>query len=175
MSIIPLLVEIRGGHATLSVEGTNKPHGFAKQPKKRVRGLDDESGEDRGLSRSEQGSRKLNESVRSGTFEVDEGNKERFEEKCRRLDGYVKFNYEGGWHVRHSKCSKWVKMREPYNVVRFGEHIERCKQTGEKGRNGTIDLFSERRGVGETKMTRMRNLQRGSELSPALPPNSGNR
>lgn len=152
-----------GRHTTtFSVGGVSEHHGFAK-PKKRAKGSDDEidreceptrkwrkkrvresdgeSGEERVLSCSAKASRKLKEDLRSGTLVVDEGKRERFEKKCCGLDGHAKFDYKGGWQVRHSKCSKWVKMQEPYNLSRFWEHIKGCKRMGENGRNGTIDLF----------------------------------
>jgi len=136
----------------------NGGHSGRKRPKRRPKESDDEtdeSGEDH-LSRSAEASRKLNESLRSGTFVVDEGKRGRFEEKCRQLDGHAKFCYKKSWRVRHSKCSTWVKMREPYDVVRFSKHIaENCKRMGEKGRNGTIDSFFKRQGAGEMGTTRM--------------------
>ena len=129
-----------------------------KWPKRRPKESDDEtdeSGEDC-LSRSAEASRKLNESLRSGTFVVDEGKRGRFEEKCCQLDGHAKFCYKKSWKVRHSKCPTLMKMREPYNVVRFSKHVTRkCKRMGEKGRDGTIDSFFKWRGAGEIGTTRM--------------------
>jgi len=122
---------------------------------KRVKESDDESGEDDALSHSAGASRKLNESLRSRTFVVDEGKRERFEKKCRGHDGHANFRYKGSWQVRHSKCSKWVTMREPYDLVRFGEHIKGYRRMGEKGRNGTIDSFFKPRGANDIETTRM--------------------
>ena len=121
-------------------EGSEE-HEPIRKWRKKVKGSDDESGGDHALSRSAEASRKLRESLKSGTFVVDEGKRERFEGKCRGLDGHAKFSYKGSWQVRHSKCSKWVTMREPYELVRFKDHVKGCKQMEEKGRNGTIDLF----------------------------------
>ena len=131
-------------------------HGLVrKRQKKRVKESDDESSEDCTLSRSAGASRKLNESLRSGTFVVDEGKRERFERKCRGIDGHAKFRYKQSWQVRHSKCSHWVTMREPYDSVRFRDHAKGCKRMGEKGRDGTIDSFFKPRDVTETGTTRM--------------------
>ncbi|KAF9641889.1 hypothetical protein BDM02DRAFT_3194339, partial [Thelephora ganbajun] len=159
-----------------SVARTNQSSGFAEQQRKRVKGSDDEdggrcksswkrpkkmkesdseSGEDCVPSRSAAASRKLNESLRSGTFMADEGKTERFEKKCHGLDGHAKFRYKESWQVRHSKCSKWVTMREPYDSVRFGEHIKGCKRMGEKSRDGTIDLFFKPQDARETGTARM--------------------
>lgn len=159
--------------------GANQSCRFAKQPRKRVKDSNDEgdqecqparkwrkkraresdddlgSGEDRVLSRSAEVSQKLKEAVRSGTFVVDQEKRGRFEKKCRGLDGHAKFNYKGSWQVRHSKCSKWVKMQEPYNLARFGEHTQGCKRMGEKGRDGTIDLFFKKWDAKETGTTRI--------------------
>ena len=130
-------------------------HGSIRKWQKRARESDDESSEDCTLSRSAEASWKLKESLKSGTFVIDEGKRERFKKKCRGLDGHAKFRYKGSWQVRHSKCSKWVTMREPYDSVRFGEHIRGCRWMEEKGRNGTIDLFFKPRGGKETGMMRM--------------------
>lgn len=187
-----------GSHTTSGVEGASEPPGFAKQPKKRVKESDDESdgeceptrkwrkkmvresdgesSEDCALSRSAKASRKLKEGLRSGTLVIDEGKRERFEKKCRGLDGHAKFDYKGGWQVRHSKCSKWVKMQEPYNLVRFGEHIKGCKRMGEKGRNGTIDLFFKQRDPKGMKMTRIaqpsarKQIAAGANSKPLIKP-----
>jgi len=124
-----------------------------KRRKKRVKESDDESSEDCTLSRSVGASRKLNESLRSGMFVVDEGRRERFERKCRGIDGHAKFRYKQSWQVRHSKCSHWVTMREPYDLVRFGDHAKGCKRMGEKGGDGMIDSFFKSRDVTETGTT----------------------
>ena len=126
-----------------------------KRPKGKVMESDDESGEDCVPSRSAEASRKLKESLKSGTFVVDKGKRERFERKCRGLDGHAEFHYKESWQVRHSKCSKWVTMREPYELFRFGEHIKGCKKMQEKGRNGTINSFFKRQDTKETGTMKM--------------------
>lgn len=126
-----------------------------KRQTRRKRESDDENSEGCGLGRSTEASRTLRESLKSGSFVADEGKKEKFEEKCRGLDRHAMFRYKGSWKVRHSKCSKWVTMQEPYNSVRFGKHIEGCKCSGEKTHNGTIDLYfkpQEEKGMGTMKM-----------------------
>lgn len=138
-------------------EGENRHRPSRKRSKKRGKELDDESddSEDHALSRSAGASRKLKESLKSGTFVADEGKKERFEKKCRGLDRHAMFRYKESWQVRHSKCSKWVTMREPYNSVRFGEHIKGCKRMGEKGRDGIIHSFFKPRDAKETETMKM--------------------
>ena len=116
---------------------------------------DDDSGEGHRPSRSTEASRKLKELVRNGKFVVDEGKRERFEEKCCRLDGAAMFRYRESWKVRHSKCSKWVTMQEPYNLVRFGEHVKGCKHTAAKTHNGTISQYFKPRDPKETGAKRM--------------------
>ena len=114
---------------------------------------------------------------------ADEGKRRRFEEKCCRLDGHAKFSYKASWQVRHSKCSKWVTMQEPYNLARFKEHINGCKQMGEKGQNGTIDLFFKPRDAKETGTTMIKMAQPSAQkqifvgakhretlIKPDLPP-----
>lgn len=73
-----------------------------------------------------------------------------FEEKCCGLDRHAMFHYKGCWQVRHSKCSKWVTIQEPYNLVRFREHIQGCKHAGAKTRDGTISQFFKPRDPKET-------------------------
>jgi hypothetical protein len=167
--------------AGFGVVGANQSCGFTKQPKKRAMGSDDEdggecvpirkpqkkrvkgsgdeNGRDHALSRSAEASRKLKESLRSGTFVADEKKRGRFEGKCRGLDRHAKFGYKASWQVRHSKCSKWITMQELYNLTRFKEHIDGCRQMGEKGRNGTIDLFFKPRDAKETGTTMIKMAQ----------------
>jgi hypothetical protein len=116
----------------------------------------------------------LKASLRSGTFVVDERKRERFEEKCRGLDGHAKFSYKGssGWQVRHSKCSKWVTIQEPYNLTRFKEHTKGCTQMGAKGRNGTIDLFFKPRDAKETGTTMIRMAQPSAQKQISIGANA---
>ena len=104
-------------------------------------GMDDDSCEERGESRSAVASRKLKDSLKSGQFVVDERKKTVFEEKCRQMGGGARFRYEGKWEVLHLKCGKWSTMTEPYNTTRFKSHLETCKSKGAKGHNGCIDDF----------------------------------
>ncbi|KAF9779588.1 hypothetical protein BJ322DRAFT_1167867 [Thelephora terrestris] len=136
-------------------DGGGTERKLVRKQKKRETESDDESGDDGALSRSAEASRKLKEDLRSGTFAVDEGKRKRFEGKCRAVDGHAMFRYKKSWQVRHSKCSKWVKMREPYDMVRFGDHVKGCKRTGEKFRDGAIDSFFKPRDAKETGTMRM--------------------
>ena len=133
---------------TLEDEGSRDDEPPQKQRKRRAEDSGDEDSDDEGsegcgLRRSADASQKLNEAWRLGTLVVDEGKRERFEKNCHAVDKYAMFRYKKttSWQVRHSKCSKWVAMREPYDLVRFREHVNGCKRMGEEGRNGTIDLF----------------------------------
>ena len=47
-------------------------------------------------------------------------------------------------------------MSEPYYLVRFKEHIKGCKRMGEKGCDGTIDLFFKPRDAEEAGTTMIR-------------------
>lgn len=126
--------------------------GLIRKRLKRMKESDDgESDEDHQLSCSAEGSRRLKESLKSGTFVVDEGKKKRFEEKCYGLDKHAEFRYKGKWQVRHSMCSKWVTMLEPYHSVRFGNHVKGCRSMGAKTRNGTIDQFFRLQDPNETR------------------------
>lgn len=184
---------------TSSTAKANPPHGFTKELKRRKRSGDGggkhepirgqpkrmkmSDDEDGGLSRSAAGSRKIKEALKSGTFVVDEKKRGRFEEKCRGLDQHAQFCYGKSWQVRHSRCSKWVKMQEPYNTVRFGEHVDGCKHTGKDTRDGTIDMFFKPRSSSKTGTVRMAkpsarreiftmatSRQKVAPINPDLPP-----
>ena len=91
-------------------------------------------------SQSATASRRLRESVRSGEFVADE-QKKRFEGRCIEKDQGVKFRYNAGWQVLHSKCSKWFKMSEPYNTTRFKIHIGTCKARGNERNTSIMSFF----------------------------------
>ena len=116
-----------------SGDGGSAEHQLVQKPQtKRARGSDDKSGNNCSLSRSAEASQRLKENLRSGTFVVDEMKRGRFENKCCGLDGHAIFCYKESWQVKHSKCSKWVTMRESYDSVRFKGHVKGCKRAGEK-------------------------------------------
>ena len=93
------------------------------------------------LSQSVTVSRRLRESVRSGEFIADEWKKKRFKRRCIEKDQGVKFCYNAGWQVLHSKCSKWFKMSEPCNTTRFKIYIGTCKAKGSECNASIMSLF----------------------------------
>jgi len=116
-------------------------------------GTDDEgSSGERGESRSAAGSRRLNDSLKSGGFIANEQKRGSFEEKCERMGSGARFRYGEKWEVLHLKCGKWLTMTEPYNTTRFKAHLKSCKSDGTKGHNGCINDFFQPRvdsaGVG---------------------------
>ena len=112
---------------------------------------DEDSGRELGgPSRSAAATRKLRESMKSGTFVADEQKKAVYERKCIGMDEKARFRYQKRWEVLHSKCGKWLAMSEPYNTTKFKIHIEGCRS---KGQNGLIDDFFKRQCRNETGVT----------------------
>ena len=122
-----------------------KKPSYGTEKRKRVGevdiGMDDDSCEERGESRSAVASRKLKELLKSGHFVVDERKKIAFEEKCKRMASGARFRYGKKWEVLHPKCGNWSTMTEPYNATRFKTHVNTCKSKDTKGHNSCIDDF----------------------------------
>ena len=122
-----------------------KKPSYGTEKRKRVGevdiGMDDDSCEERGESRSAVASRRLKELLKSGHFVVNEQKKTAFEEKCKQMANGARFCYGKKWEVLHLKCGNWSTMTEPYNATRFKIHVNTCKSKDTKGHNSCIDDF----------------------------------
>ena len=128
-------------------------------------GIDDNSCEECGESRSAVASRKLKELLKSGQFVVDKQKRVVFEEKCKRMGNDARFRYGEKWEVLHLKCGKWSTMTEPYNTTRFKTHVNMCKSQGSKGHNGCIDSFFRPRTGSEHTGTPAKSIKRPSIMA----------
>lgn len=50
-----------------------------------------------------------------------------FHKKVTLLDSDAILNTTEPKSVRHSKCGKFIQMKEPYNIAYFESHVEKCK------------------------------------------------
>ncbi|KII84575.1 hypothetical protein PLICRDRAFT_167537 [Plicaturopsis crispa FD-325 SS-3] len=101
-----------------------------------------------GISRSARTSKAAREAVARGEFQVDEDQLDRWKRKIVKLDEDAEFHPSDIRQVRHSRCGKYVRVKEPYNMSRFEEHIYRCtpkKQKSARGAgNQTLFAMAER-------------------------------
>ncbi|KAH9855569.1 hypothetical protein C2E23DRAFT_813848 [Lenzites betulinus] len=79
-----------------------------------------------GISSSAQASRKLKAAMQDGSLQVNEARRVNYEEECRLLDLGAQFRYGHSWEVFHSRCGKWLKMKEAYSRTRFRKHTTEC-------------------------------------------------
>lgn len=80
-----------------------------------------------GIGRSTKASRALNEKVASGSFVLNPKRWKNFREKVILLDCDAILNDTEPKSVRHSKCGKFIQMKEPYNLAYFESHVAKCK------------------------------------------------
>lgn len=78
-----------------------------------------------GIGRSTKASRALNEKVASGSFVLNPKRWMSFREKVILLDRDAITEPKS---VRHSKCGKFIQMKEPYNIAYFESHVAKCKK-----------------------------------------------
>lgn len=80
-----------------------------------------------GIGRSTKAGRVLNEKVASGSFVLNPKRWMNFHKKVTLLDSDAILNTTEPKSVRHSKCWKFIQMKEPYNIAYFESHVEKCK------------------------------------------------
>ena len=80
-----------------------------------------------GSSKSAVASRVLRQQLKEGSFEVVDDKYQRWKKKILDGDGEAKFDKDNICKVRHSICGTVVTVKEPYNSVRWKDHLEKCK------------------------------------------------
>ncbi|KAI0076104.1 hypothetical protein K474DRAFT_1708401 [Panus rudis PR-1116 ss-1] len=113
-----------------------------------------------GTSRSAAASRKLNEMVKNGTFKIDADQLQEMKDKVAEHDKCALVDSVYALHVRHSVCGQELKMKEPYNITRWKEHLKRC---------GTDDPDSDaasQTGVHKKKSKKSRKATSGAGMQP---------
>lgn len=80
-----------------------------------------------GTSQSALASRKLRREVASGTHTVQKKRFENWKEKITDLDPCAQFDPSNHLRVRHSRCSKWLLVKEPGDATRFKQHVKACR------------------------------------------------
>ncbi|KAF4621774.1 hypothetical protein D9613_012142 [Agrocybe pediades] len=83
-----------------------------------------------GTSHSAVASRKLRDSVSQGSFQANERRMLTWKEKILEGDDAAQFDPDKVRRVRHSKCRKWIIVKEPYDTVRWKDHLKGCKIKG---------------------------------------------
>ncbi|KAJ6487065.1 hypothetical protein DFH09DRAFT_1457048 [Mycena vulgaris] len=76
-----------------------------------------------GISKSATAARKQREAIKKGKFQASSTRLHNFQEKCRGFDSGACFE-DTASRVQCSICKVWKKMKEPYSVTRFREHVE---------------------------------------------------
>jgi hypothetical protein len=79
-----------------------------------------------GTSKSAVHSRKRRDQLRKGTFKVDDIRLEEWRRAIKELDEAADFDPHDICRVRHSACSKFIKVKDPYDLTRFKAHIKSC-------------------------------------------------
>ena len=78
-----------------------------------------------GISKSAAASRSLNQQCDDGKFVKDPAKWARFTEAIKKLDAQAVFDVDDDPRkVQHSVCFKPQKMKEPYNISRYEDHIK---------------------------------------------------
>jgi len=80
-----------------------------------------------GGSKSAVASRGLRQQVKSGKFKVDDEKYQRWKKKILEGDADATFDESNIQKVRHSICGTVVTVKEPYDSVRWREHLEKCR------------------------------------------------
>lgn len=88
-----------------------------------------------GMSRSAVASRARRQKLFEGIFQVDEHKYRTWQEKVLEDDSGAEFDEEDIRIAIHSACKKRVKMKDPFDIMRWRDHVGRCKV---KGRTRTL-------------------------------------
>ena len=78
-----------------------------------------------GQSRSATASRKLHQKLTSGEWRPTLNQAAEWKAKILLLDGQAEVNEKTTKDVRHSRCGRWIKMKEPCDTSRFQDHINK--------------------------------------------------
>ncbi|KAF4618011.1 hypothetical protein D9613_012841 [Agrocybe pediades] len=98
-----------------------------------------------GTSQSAVASRALREKVKQGSFVADPNKLNAWRTKIMASDSQAEFDNKNVRTARHSVCGKWVTVKEPYDTVRWKEHLSWCKEKeAKKGgpKLKTLSLFA---------------------------------
>lgn len=63
-------------------------------------------------------SRSIQQSVKSGTFIINQERYRNWKTKILQSDRDAEFDEHDLWKIRHSVCGKWKKVKEPYDTTR---------------------------------------------------------
>ena len=80
-----------------------------------------------GRSRSARASRKDRDEVNHGVYIAGTKKLETWRTKIRRLDCNAKFDDNNARKVFHSRCTRWLLVKEPGDTICFKEHLEVCQ------------------------------------------------
>ncbi|KAH9896485.1 hypothetical protein C8Q73DRAFT_642433, partial [Cubamyces lactineus] len=110
-----------------------------------------------GISRSATDSRQLKMAFLDGTVGIDKKRLKTFLESVAELDPFAELreDQKRRWLVWHSRCARWYKMKNPYSVTRFRQHVNHnCKAIQENYTSmNTVKAKSEVGGDGSSKQS----------------------
>ena len=96
-----------------------------------------------GTSKSAVASRLLRESVKKGSFIINEEKFQTWRSKILQSDPNSEFDAHDLWKVRHSVCGEWKRVKEPYDAARWNKHVKECEEEMKKKKIvKTPSLFS---------------------------------
>jgi hypothetical protein len=76
-----------------------------------------------GLSRAATASRELRRKVQNGEFKPDPQKLKKWTAEIKRIDKDAEVDDKTAKDVRHSRCGRWYKVKEPYDTYRFRKHV----------------------------------------------------
>ena len=81
-----------------------------------------------GTSKSAVASRLLRESVKEGSFTINDEKFQNWRSKILQSDPDAEFDAHNLWKVRHSVCGEWKRVKEPYDATRWNKHVRECEE-----------------------------------------------
>lgn len=79
-----------------------------------------------GISKSAEASRKLKAAMQNGALQENAIRKGSYKTGCLTMDFGAQFDFGRVWKVFHSRCGRWVTMKEAYDRTRFRQRVTRC-------------------------------------------------
>jgi hypothetical protein len=76
-----------------------------------------------GLSRAATAARELRKKVQNGEFKPNLIKLEKWVTEIKSIDKNAEVNRKTAKDIRHSKCGRWYKAKEPYDTYRFRKHV----------------------------------------------------
>jgi len=100
-----------------------------------------------GTSKSACHSRKRREKLQNGTFKVNDVRLEKWKRDVLELDEDAEFDPHDIRSIRHSGCSKFIKVKDAYNLTRWTDHVRKCAKKKEDQKKPK-EVYTDMKGKG---------------------------